>query len=62
MRGGEFVSVRLSPEAYAHGLAPALPQEVVVPALPSRGRPPEHMAFGAPDRARGEIAYRGPVT
>jgi len=38
VRGEEFVSVRLSPEAYAHGLALALPQEVIVTPLPSRGR------------------------
>lgn len=31
VRGSVFVSVRLTPEAYAHGLALALPQEVVVP-------------------------------
>jgi hypothetical protein len=37
VRSEEFVSVRLTPEAYARGLAVALPQEVVVPAPPSRG-------------------------
>lgn len=31
VRGEEFVSVRLTPEAYAHGLALALPAGVVVP-------------------------------
>ena len=35
VRGEEFVSVRLTPEAYAHGLALALPAEVVVSALPT---------------------------
>jgi hypothetical protein len=30
-RGEEFISVRLTPEAYAHGLAVAVPQEVEVP-------------------------------
>jgi hypothetical protein len=39
VRGEEFVSVRLTPEAYAHGLALALPAEVVVPALPTWGGP-----------------------
>jgi hypothetical protein len=39
VRGEEFVSVRLTPEAYAHGLATALPQEVAVPAPQSRGPP-----------------------
>ncbi len=37
VRGEEFVTVRLTPEAYAHGLALALPREVVVPALPTWG-------------------------
>jgi hypothetical protein len=31
VRGAEFVIVRLTPEAYTHGLALALPQEVLVP-------------------------------
>jgi hypothetical protein len=35
VRGEEFVSVRLTPEGYANGLALALPAEVVVPALPT---------------------------
>ena len=48
VRGAEFVSVRLSPEAYAHGLALALPQEVVVAPLPSRGRPRTNMALARP--------------
>jgi hypothetical protein len=39
VRGEEFVSIRLTPEAYAHGLALALPAEVVVPALPTWGGP-----------------------
>ncbi len=39
VRGEEFVSVRLTPEAYAHGLALALPAEVVVRALPTWGGP-----------------------
>ncbi len=36
-RGEEFVSVRLTAEAYAHGLALALPEEVAVPVI-SGGR------------------------
>jgi hypothetical protein len=48
VRGEEFVSVRLSPEAYAHGLAHALPQEVWVPPLPGRGRPRKNMALARP--------------
>ena len=48
VRGEEFVSVRLSPEAYAHGLALALPQEVWVPPLPGRGRPRKIMALARP--------------
>jgi hypothetical protein len=40
VRGAEFVSVRLTPEAYAHGLALALPQERrSLPPAPRR-RPP----------------------
>jgi hypothetical protein len=39
VRGAEFVSVRLTPEAYVHGLALALPQEVLVPAMRTKGRP-----------------------
>ena len=48
VRGEEFVSIRLSPEAYAHGLALALPQEVWVPPLPGRGRPRKNMALARP--------------
>ena len=48
VRGAEFVSVRLSPEASAHGLAPALPQEVVVAPMPTRGRPRKNMALARP--------------
>jgi hypothetical protein len=35
--GAKFASVRLTPEAYAHGLALALPQEVLVPPIRTRG-------------------------
>jgi hypothetical protein len=48
VRGAEFVSVRLTPEAYANGLAIALPHEVVVPALPTRGRPRKLRAMARP--------------
>jgi DNA invertase Pin-like site-specific DNA recombinase len=48
VRGAEFVSVRLTPEAYANGLAVALPQEVLVPALPTRGRPRKLRAMARP--------------
>ena len=48
VRGEEFVSVRLPPEAYAHGIALALPQEVWVPWLPGRGRPRKNMALARP--------------
>lgn len=61
VRGDEFVSVRLSPEAYAHGLALALPQEVVVTPLPSRGRPRKNMALARPTgfgRTRTHLGFR----
>ena len=48
VRGEEFISVRLSPDAYTNGLAMALPQEVLVPALPTRGRPPKLRAMARP--------------
>ena len=48
VRGEEFVSVRLTDEAYAHGLAAALPEEVEVPVLPGRGRPQKNMALARP--------------
>jgi hypothetical protein len=47
VRGEEFVSVRLTPEAYAHGLALALPQEVLVTPLPGRGRPEKRWRWRA---------------
>lgn len=54
VRGEEFVSVRLTPEAYAHGLALALPAEVVVPALPTWGGPRRgsNMALARPTGVR----------
>ena len=48
VRGTEFVSVRLTPEAYAHGLALALPQEVLVPPIRTRGRPRKMWALARP--------------
>ncbi len=48
VRGEDFVSVRLTAEAYAHGLALALPEEVSVPAIPARGRPRKNMALARP--------------
>jgi len=37
VKGEECVSARLTPDAYARGFALALPKEVAVPALPTRG-------------------------
>jgi hypothetical protein len=48
VRGSDFVSVRLTPEAYAHGLALALPQEVLVPPTRTRGRPRKMWALARP--------------
>ena len=48
VRGSEFVSVRLTPQAYAHGLALALPEEVVVRAMLTRGRPRKSWALARP--------------
>jgi hypothetical protein len=58
VRGEEFVSVRLTPEAYAHDLALA-PAEVVVPALPTWGGPRRgsNMAL-APDGSRARRTDR----
>lgn len=39
VRGDEFVSVPLTDDAYTHGMAVALPQEVRVAAPPGPGRP-----------------------
>jgi len=62
VRGAEFVSVRLTPEAYAHGLALALPQEVLVPAMRTKGRPRKMWALARPtgfERARTHAGFRG---
>ena len=48
VRGDEFISIFLTDEAYAHGLGAAMPQEVEVPVLPSRGRPRKSMALARP--------------
>ena len=48
VRGSQFVSVRLTPDAYAHGLALALPQEVVVRVMPTGGRPRKSWALARP--------------
>jgi len=56
------VSVRLTPEAYAHGLALALPQEVVGPA-PCVPRPATNtMALARPTGVGHALTtYRMPV-
>jgi DNA invertase Pin-like site-specific DNA recombinase len=48
VRGEEFVSVRLTDEAYAHGLAFALPQEVRMAPPRARGRPRKHVVLARP--------------
>ena len=50
VKGDKFVSVRLTPDAYAHRLDLALPQEVTVPVLPTRGgvRRGPNMALARP--------------
>ncbi len=65
VRGAEFVSVRLTPEAYAHGLAVALPEEVEVPALPPWGgrrtAPQSNMAMARPTEfgpSRTHLGFR----
>ena len=62
VRGEEFVSVRLTAEAYADGLALALPEEVSVPAIPARGRPRKNMALARPTGVgRAITTYRIPI-
>ena len=48
VRGDEFVSVRLTDDAYAHGFAVALPQEVRVAPPPGPGRPRRLEALARP--------------
>ena len=48
VRGEEFVSVRLTDEAYAHGFAVALPQEVRIAPPRARGRPRKHVVLARP--------------
>ena len=48
VRGEQFVKVRLTQDAYAHGFALALPAQVSVPLLPGRGRPRKHMSMARP--------------
>ena len=62
VRGEEFVSVRLTPEAYARGLALALPQDVLVPAPPSQGRPRRNMTLARPTGVgRAITTYSMPI-
>jgi HEAT repeat protein len=46
--GEESISARTSPEAYAHGLAFALPNQVLVPPPARSGRPRKRMALARP--------------
>ena len=48
VRGEEFVRVRLTQDAYAHGFALALAAQVSVPLLPGRGRPRKYMSMARP--------------
>ena len=48
VRGAEFVRVRLTQDAYAHGSALALPEHVSVAVLRSRGRPRGYMSMARP--------------
>ena len=51
-----------SAEAYAHGLALALPEEVSVPAIPARGRPRNNMALARPTGVgRALTTYEMPI-
>ena len=62
VQGEKFVSVRLAREAYAPGLAAALPEEVEVPALPTRGRPRKIMVLARPTGVGRAIAtYDTPI-
>jgi hypothetical protein len=62
VRGAEFVSVRLTPEAYPRGLALALPQEVLVPAMRTKGRPRKMWALARPTEVGSALTtYRIPI-
>jgi hypothetical protein len=62
VRGSEFVSARPTPEAYAHGLALALPQEVQVAPMPTRGRPRKSWALARPTGVgRAITTYSMPI-
>ncbi len=52
VQGNQFVSVRLTDDAYAHGFAIALPQEVRVVPPPGRGRPRKIEVLARPTLAR----------
>lgn len=62
VRGEEFVSVRLTDEAYAHGFAVALPQEVRIAPPLARGRPRKHVVLARPTGVGSALtAYGMPV-
>ena len=62
VRGEDFVSVRLTDEAYAHGLAAAMPEVVEVAVLPGRGRPKKSMAMARPTGVGRALAtYEIPI-
>lgn len=59
---GPAIAPTLTAEAYAHGLALALPEEVSVPAMPARGRPRKNMALARPTGlGRALTAYDMPI-
>ena len=61
VRGDQFVRVRLTEEAYANGLAVALPQEVQVPPMPGRGRPRKIEALARPTGVAPSRTHSGLV-
>jgi len=64
VKGEEFVSVRLTPDAYARGFALALPKEVAIPAPSHTGRQPARIknGAGAPDRIQPRGCHKYPDT
>lgn len=62
VRGEDFVSVRLTDEAYAHGLAAAMPEVVEVAVLPGRGRRKKFMTVARPTVARPTGFEQGDAT